>query len=390
MNRDAATGRARIPRLVRAMRSHASLILAAVVAGVLAWPGTSAARPPGRTGARAGSPSAARAATRALTATRALGALVFSRGLRSTSVWVAAADGASARRVAAGEDPQISADGRLIAYRSRCHGSSCEQDLMLMPAAGGGRPRTLAHGLQWPFSFSPDSRTIAAVLGTPGGRERLVVIDLQTGVRRTIATGCSGCFGGLSFAPDGGQLVYALASSQKTVPYGDLYRVAVAGGAPFVVTHDRRALDPLWGPGGRIVFARRISGTRATLSQELYLIDPEGRHLRRLTYTHINPAIVPLMTGLQPTAWSASGRRLLAEFTGTDTSYAVTVNVRTGAERTVPGNVVGTALSADGSTILGEIGGVEGESLGNVVSVPYNGGLIRVLARNAGAPDWNR
>ena len=58
-------------------------------------------------------------------------------------------------------------------------------------------------------------------------------------------------------------------------------------------------------------------------------MNPAGKQVRRLTHTNVDP----LLQGLYPTAWSANGKRLLAEFDGQDTTYAVTVNPQTGAQR---------------------------------------------------------
>jgi hypothetical protein len=112
--------------------------------------------------------------------------------------------------------------------------------------------------------------------------------------------------------------------------------------------------------------------------------------VKRLTHT----VVAPLVQGLTPIAWSANGQRLLTEFSGEDTTYAVTVNPRTGAERTLTKEretgFVGSALSSDGSTVLGEIGGFEPGPDHKVVSIPYAGGKPKVLAKNAFEPDWSR
>ena len=85
--------------------------------------------------------------------------------------------------------------------------------------------------------------------------------------------------------------------------------------------------------------------------------------------------------------------RLLAEYEGQDTSYAVTVNPRSGAEHSLSKDpergFVGTALSADGSTVLGFNGGFEPGPGHDVVTVPYRGGRPTVLAKNAFEPDWS-
>jgi len=118
-------------------------------------------------------------------------------------------------------------------------------------------------------------------------------------------------------------------------------------------------------------------------------MNPGGTGVRRLTHTRV----AQLLQGLTPTEFSASGSRLLCEFGGQDTSYAVTVNPRTGAQRTLAGGMrgtfVGSAISRDGRTVLGFTGGDEPGPRHNVVTIPYAGGRQRVLVRNALDPDWN-
>jgi len=115
-----------------------------------------------------------------------------------------------------------------------------------------------------------------------------------------------------------------------------------------------------------------------------------GDELKRLTRTRVGP----LLSGLSPTEWSAGGNRLLAEFGGQDTSYAVAVNPKTGAERNLsPGNTetgfAGVALTPDAKTVLGYIGGYEGggNSL-RIASVPYTGGKPKVIVNGGFNPSW--
>jgi hypothetical protein len=158
------------------------------------------------------------------------------------------------------------------------------------------------------------------------------------------------------------------------------------------LTRDRRSLSPLWGPTGKVVFVRLVDAKRRKYApkNELYLMSADGTGMRRLTRTRVGQ----LLFGLTPTGWSADGTRLLAEFGGQDTSYAETVNPATGAHRPVvkpaENGFVGTDLTADGSTILGATGGYEPQTRHDVVAIPYAGGTMTVLARNALEPDWNR
>ena len=159
------------------------------------------------------------------------------------------------------------------------------------------------------------------------------------------------------------------------------------------LTHDHRSLDPLWGPNGKIVFVKLLGAKQRKYGpkNELYLMNPNGRAVKRLTHTKVDP----LLQGLYPTEWSANGKRLLAEFEGQDTSYAVTVNPKTGAQRPLDEATARRASSAPrspptASTVLGYTGGFEPGPAHNVATVPYAGGKPKVLVKNAFEPAWSR
>lgn len=349
--------------------------------------------------------------------------LVFVRDPLKPVVWVGADDGSGQRRLAAGSNPHVSPDGRSIAYERRQKAHGYRPELMVVAADGSGSPRRLLANWSEPFDFdwSPDSSTVAAVTGPPALPEpphalerghirgqRLMLIDVASGARRAVALGF---FSGVSFSPDGSRLVYGKAERERFPLRSDVYRADVTGGAPVRLTHDRRSLDPFWSPvrppecvraappcyppeiAEQIVFVKQLGAKRRRYGpkNELYLMGPGGEGMRRLTHTRVDP----LLWGLTPIDWSADGTRLLAEFGGQDTSYAVTVDASTGAQRTVGGHspsnwFVGAALSSDDSTILGSTGGFEPGRHNNVVSAPYGGGRPTVLARNAFEPNWSR
>ncbi len=323
--------------------------------------------------------------------------LVFSRNPLNPSVWSAADNGSTPHRIAPGSNPRISPNGQIVAFLHQGQGRSSQPQLMLAPANGSAPVSGLATGWREPFVFawSPDSSSVAAVLGPELGPKRLVLINVVTGAQQTVA---HGFFSGVSFAPEGGQLVYSREASESFPPRSDVYRFDIpvgetlAAAQPVRLTHDHRSLSPLWGPGGTIVFVKQLGAKqrRNGPKNELFLMNPEGGKVRRLTHTKVGP----LVFGLTPTQWSADGSRLLTEFGGQDTSYAVTVNPRTGSQHALTKQreqgLVGTALSADGSTVLGSTGGFEPGPDHNVVTVPYGGGKPKVLVRNAFEPDWSR
>jgi dipeptidyl aminopeptidase/acylaminoacyl peptidase len=315
--------------------------------------------------------------------------LVYVKNHENPAVYAASDNGGGAFKVGPGSSPKVSPDGAAIAYSYEK--SNGKRELKLAAAAGGGS-RTIMVSLQDPFfvTFSPDSKLIAALRGPEIGKQTLVLIDVTSGtLLRTVA---KGYFGGVSFSPDSTELVYSRSPSEKFPPRTDVFRVAVGGGKPVALTRDHRSMDPLWGPTGEIVFVKMVGAKQRKYGpkNELFLMKPEGKGVKRLTNTKVGP----LLLGLFPTEWSEDGKRLLAEFQGQDTSYAVVVNPQTGAQRPLhkigEQGFVGTALSADGLTVLGFTGGFEPGPNHDVATVPYSGGKLTTLVKNAFEPDWSR
>lgn len=312
------------------------------------------------------------------------------------TVFVADDDGSGARKVARGQIPRVAPNGSWVAYQHE--GPRSTQELKLAPATGGSG-RTLMTDVQEAFNvtWSPDSKTIAALRGPEIGKRNLVLIDVASGKQSVIA---SGYFNGFSFSPDGSEIVYDRSGSAKYPPRSDIFRfpvpipgvVNVRAPEPVRLTTDHRSSDPLWGPE-KIVFVKTVDGKKRKYGpkNELFLMTPQGKQVTRLTKTKVPP----LLQGLFPTDWSADGNRLLTEFQGQDTSYAVVVNPDTGAQRPVAGTgetgFIGTDLSADGSLVLGFNGGFA-PSLQNqkVQTVPYAGGEPKTLVKHAFEPSWSR
>jgi dipeptidyl aminopeptidase/acylaminoacyl peptidase len=313
--------------------------------------------------------------------------LTFVKNPRSPAVYTAADNGSGVHKVGPGNSPHMAPDGESVAYFHEAPGHGTE--LKLAPVRGGAT-RTLMVGWREPFylAFSPDSTTIAALRGAELGKRKLVLIDIASGAQRVLA---SGYFSGFSFSPESGELAYSKANSESYPPRSDVYRVPIAGGKPVALTHDHASEDPLWGPGGKIVFVKLLDANKRKYGpkNELYLMNPQGKGVKRLTHTNVDP----LLQGLFPTAWSDSGNQLLAEFEGQDTSYAVKVNPKTGAQKPVVKaeemGFVGTALSGDGKTILGYEGGFDPGNQHSVVTIPYTGGKPKVLIKGATEPDWS-
>jgi Tol biopolymer transport system component len=332
------------------------------------------------------------AATALLAPAAARATLAYVKNPMHPVVFAAVDNGGSgASKLGPGSNPRVSPDGTAVAFQSEAAGG--KRVLKLAATAGGGS-RTVLSGLQDGFyvTFSPDSRLIAALRGPELGKRKLVLIDVTSGTMlRTLA---SGYFSGVSFSPDGTEVAYSVAASERYPPRSDVFRTSIAGGTPIRLTSDHVSVDPLWGPRDQIVFARQLGAKSRKYGpkNELYLMNPQGKQVKRLTHTKVDP----LLQGLYPTAWSDNGNQLLAEFEGQDTSYAVAVNPKTGAQRALDKKgdgergFVGTAISNDGTAVLGFTGGFEPGPGHDVATVPYAGGRARTLVSNAFEPDWSR
>ncbi|HYQ78462.1 MAG TPA: hypothetical protein VEP91_05045 [Solirubrobacterales bacterium] len=321
--------------------------------------------------------------------------LAYVKNPFNATVYVANDDGSGARKVETGHNPRVAPDGLSVAYLHE--GPKFAQELKLAPVTGGPGKTLMKNVREASYvTWSPDSKTIAALRGPELGKRKLVLIDVATGRQSVVATGF---FSGFSFSPDGREIAFAVAQKEKFPPRSDVFHfpVPVPGGIslllpPMPLTKDHNSSQPLWGPQ-KIVFVKAVGGKQRRYGgkNELFLMNPDGKGVKRLTHTKVDP----LLQGLFPTEWSADGSRLLTEFQGQDVSYAVTVNPKTGAQRPVAGTgetgFVGTDLSSDGKLVLGFNGGFDpGLKNHKVQTVPYGGGKPKTLVKEAFEPSWNR
>jgi Tol biopolymer transport system component len=304
-------------------------------------------------------------------------------------VVVARDNGKRAKKIGAGTNAKVAPNGKLVAFERENAAKGKGPEMKLYDVATG-KTKTLFTSWResYVFAWSPDSTMVAALGGGELGKRTLYVIDAESGKKTRIA---SGYFNAVSFSPDSSELVFGLGSEE----FGgkiNIVRDPVTGGPTSPLTHDGISGWPLWGPQGQIVFVKQLNAKQRKYGpkNDLFLMNEDGKGVKRLTHTKVDQ----LTAGLFPTAWSASGKQLLAEYGGQDTSYAVAVNPKTGKEKNLsPGNTetgfAGVALTPNGKTVLGYLGGYEGggNSL-KIASVPYKGGKAKVLVTGGFSPSW--
>jgi Tol biopolymer transport system component len=221
-----------------------------------------------------------------------------------------------------------------------------------------------------PLAWSPDGGTLAT-----SNRSHLALVDAKSGASRKVAQG-EVWFA--SFSPDGKAIVFA---------EGHLSKLARGG-------------DPVWGPSW-IAFARwhidEELGKDYGAVSTLYLIRPDGSGLHQLT---IDEEIAGqgkdefLRYGLVPVAFSADGKRLLAGVSmELGPMELATFSAPDGPGRKLTdaeeeGAVWAADLSAGGTQILFEDGGLDDEANHAIFTMPFEGGKRHLLISNATQASW--
>jgi dipeptidyl aminopeptidase/acylaminoacyl peptidase len=312
--------------------------------------------------------------------------LSYTKGVQKQRVYVAEDNGAGARQIGVGSNSRVSPDGEWVAYERQSQSGTSELRLYQVDVHKSERVLN-PWAESYVFAWSPDSTKFAAITGGVRGKRTLLVIDAKSLKREKVATGY---FNGVSFSPESDELVYGVSQTENTLK-SDIYRYELGGSAPTALTTGKKSAYPLWGPKGQIAFVgySRLDKRDEAPAGQIFLMNEEGQRISQLTHTKITP----LASGLVPTAWSENGDRLLTEFGGEDQSYAVAVSAVTGTEKKLTKDpetgFQGTAISPDGTTVLGAVGlGFGGNPDPKVVTVPFTGGPEKVLVPGGYQPSW--
>ncbi|MHB8059818.1 MAG: hypothetical protein ACYDHO_03180 [Gaiellaceae bacterium] len=320
----------------------------------------------------------------------------------SGTIWRANLDGSRPVRLAAGTNPQISPDGRFVAFfRNMKTGNAFLRRDIRVPASthgrgemfglihyggpdfsnrreyavyviptSGGRAKPIDRLRAEPnLVWAPDSRSIAI-----GSETALNVIDSRTGLKQRVARRggafeSHGLSYSASFSPDGRSLVYKL-SERGT---DDLYVAELKSGVERRITRLGDAGNPVWGSNG-IAFSHRHG---------IWSIGGGGKQLRRLTGRQLADVSVA------PLQWAADGERLLLSIAGSGPDRFEVIDAA-GSRVLLSGVGYPLGLSRDGRVAL-----IDNCLLPlpprsrSVMTASLRGGDPRTIVKGACFASWN-
>lgn len=207
-------------------------------------------------------------------------------------------DGLRVRRVARdGEDPAWSPGGDRIAFVAE--DARTVPSICTTPASGTDGPRRRLAYYAFEPSWSPDGRHLAFVApsdGCPQGLGIWTMRDDGAFKRQLVESGDEFTdYATPAWSPDGKQVAYSIPNSDAGESGIDTIAATATRGAPRKISP--AGSEPSWSPDGReLVFSKSPHGDRFG---PLFVADVRTRHVRQLTR----------MDAAGP-AWSPGGKRI--------------------------------------------------------------------------------
>jgi Tol biopolymer transport system component len=213
-----------------------------------------------------------------------------------TQVYLSAADGSDPHVVTndryEGSHPALSPDASMLAYTG--FGDEESRNVFLQDLTTG-RVRQLTHERHdvSELAWSPDGNSIlysisirglrSAKIFDPGASSLLKIVDVSTGIARTIAGTHRAAADFGAWSPDGRVIAYMTGHEWTDNSYGfdpAVIWVMGADGSSLrrVVTFDARAFGVTWTPDGNLAFSRLDGDVFNT-----YELDPENGQMTLLT-----------------------------------------------------------------------------------------------------------
>ncbi len=174
---------------------------------------------------------------------------------------------------------RFSPDGNYL-YFVRSESGNEELEYLYRAPVLGGSPQKLATDIDSNITFSPDGRQFAFLRydNPDPGKYRIIVQSTDIGQEKTLASGpTTDCFSGLSWSPDGKNIVCSSFRPQGTVITSLMNTDATTGQQKVFSGANGILGDPTWLPDGSgLLVSRRDATSNFTLTQIGFVSYPKG------------------------------------------------------------------------------------------------------------------
>ena len=191
---------------------------------------------------------------------------------KGSDIWVVELSRGTPIRLTFGgsnDNPIWTPDGRTIVYNGSLDG---KRGLCKVAADGSGQPQLILPVTETavPTSFTPDGKTLFFHQRGPGGKPRIMVVDVSgasgMGAPRPFRESSAADFDA-QVSPDGKWLAFSSTESGGT----ELFVLPVSGPGAKVQISSGGALRPRWSPGGRELLFWESNGNATLLSSAVQL-----------------------------------------------------------------------------------------------------------------------
>jgi len=188
-------------------------------------------------------------------------------------------------------DPASSSDGAQMSFDQDIGPSAPKVHGIFVANADGSNARRVTTGIRTTDAFdtesqwSPDGERIAFTRVKNSKRAAVFVVNLDgTGLRRLTPWELDAA--SPDWSPDGRKILFNTYFDFHPGKFSNVYSTRPDGSHRTLLTHARRGVHsfrPAWSPDGtRIVFTRFTPTGKRTGRVDLYTMNPDGTHLRRV------------------------------------------------------------------------------------------------------------